>query len=111
MSAEQEFEKWWSTGPVKNIYGLQLAKDAFFAAFALGRQSGIDSVNSLPHRVMFDAGVERGIKQGRVEGLEEALDAIKNVPLEQELDGYDDSARTTVENIVAVIRQRIKEGV
>ena len=36
-------------------------------AFDLGRQSGIDSVAALPHRAMFDSGVDAGRKEAAAE--------------------------------------------
>lgn len=72
MYAEKEFEEWWDVYCKTHTYKSERDRCVAHNAFLAGRQAAIDSVNSLPHRAMFDAGVEQGIKEGRKQGLEEA---------------------------------------
>lgn len=104
MNAERQF-KLWQDG-FDDGY---LSFEDFEQIFALGRKSGIDSVNSLPHRAMFDAGVEQGIEEGRIIGFAEGRKS-----------GLEDAAETAMQkdcphdlgcgqSVAAAFRQRIEE--
>ena len=103
MNAENEFEKWWAEYAPEFGFpctgdGLkQWCLDGFVAAYALGKQSGIDSVNSLPHRAMFDAGVAFGRKSG----LEDAAEIAMQKDCPHDLG--------CGQSVAAAIRQRIEE--
>lgn len=102
MYAEKEFEEWWDVYCKTHTYKSERDRCVAHNAFLAGRQAAIDSVNSLPHRAMFDAGVEQGIKEGRKQGLEEAEGIAEPI-------GRGSMCSNVGPVVAAAIRQRIEE--
>lgn len=70
------FREWWRKN---SNYEMEIYKDVYQNAYDTGRINGIDSVNALPHRIMFDEGYEFGFKEGMDKVIEIANNFMDDI--------------------------------